>query len=116
MATGPSATQEAVGCARCDRQDADHETRRVEQPQKKALLNRVRRIEGQVGGVLNMIEQDRYCVDIITQISAIKSALDGVAVQILSTHANGCVRKAVLEDGGEEAIDELLGVVRRLMR
>ena len=94
----------------------DDDGRRVEQPRKKALTNRVRRIEGQVGGVLNMIENDRYCVDILTQISAIKSALDGVSIQILSSHANGCVRRAVQEDGGEDAIDELLQVVRRMMR
>lgn len=94
----------------------DDDGRRVEQPGKKALTNRVRRIEGQVGGILNMIENDRYCVDILTQISAIKSALDGVSIQILSSHANGCVRRAVQEDGGEDAIDELLQVVRRMMR
>ncbi|WP_249201359.1 metal-sensitive transcriptional regulator [Gluconobacter sphaericus] len=94
----------------------DDDGRRVEQPRKKALTNRVRRIEGQVGGVLNMIENDRYCVDILTQISAIKSALDGVSIQILSSHANGCVRRAVQDDGGEDAIDELLQVVRRMMR
>ncbi|MQR98417.1 metal-sensitive transcriptional regulator [Gluconobacter aidae] len=94
----------------------DDDSRRIEQPRKKALTNRVRRIEGQVGGVLNMIENDRYCVDILTQISAIKSALDGVSIQILSSHANGCVRRAVQEDGGEDAIDELLQVVRRMMR
>lgn len=101
-------------CESCESLDDD--SRRVEQPRKKALTNRVRRIEGQVGGVLNMIENDRYCVDILTQISAIKSALDGVSIQILSSHANGCVRRAVQEDGGEDAIDELLQVVRRMMR
>ena len=101
-------------CENCS--PVDDDGRRVEQPRKKALTNRVRRIEGQVGGVLNMIENDRYCVDILTQISAIKSALDGVSIQILSSHANGCVRRAVQEDGGEDAIDELLQVVRRMMR
>ncbi|PYD71109.1 metal-sensitive transcriptional regulator [Komagataeibacter swingsii] len=90
--------------------------RKVEQPHKKALVNRVRRIEGQVGGVLNMIEDDRYCVDILTQISAVKSALDGVAIQILSTHAKGCVRQSVMDDGGDEAIEEMLGIVRKLIR
>ncbi|MFT8808226.1 metal-sensitive transcriptional regulator [Gluconobacter sp.] len=101
-------------CEHCASLDDDG--RRVEQPRKKALTNRVRRIEGQVGGVLNMIENDRYCVDILTQISAVKSALDGVAIQILSSHANGCVRRAVQDDGGEDAIDELLQVVRRMIR
>ncbi|MEJ5155516.1 metal-sensitive transcriptional regulator [Gluconobacter wancherniae] len=90
--------------------------RRVEQPKKKALTNRLRRIEGQLGGVRNMIENDRYCVDVLTQISAIKSALDGVAIQLLSTHANGCVRNAVIENGGDEAMEELLGVIRKMIR
>ncbi|WP_215761403.1 metal-sensitive transcriptional regulator [Acetobacter sp. P1H12_c] len=114
MATQHRATQPQAKCETCE-SDSTSE-KRVQQPHKKALTNRLRRIEGQIGGVLNMVEQDRYCVDILMQISAIKSALDGVATEILSTHANGCVRKAVQEDGGEEAIEELLRVVRRMIR
>ncbi|MFT4020361.1 MAG: metal-sensitive transcriptional regulator [Acinetobacter sp.] len=86
----------------------------VIQPHKKALLNRLSRIGGQVNGVSQMIEKDRYCIDILTQISAIRSALDAVSTQLLSDHANGCVRKAVLEDGGEEAITELLKVIKKM--
>ncbi|MFW7269761.1 metal-sensitive transcriptional regulator [Gluconacetobacter sp. Hr-1-5] len=108
----PTAAGPCTDCAVA----TDDTGKRVRQPQKKALINRLRRIEGQVGGVLNMVENDRYCVDILMQISAVKSALDGVAIQVLSTHASGCVRKAVEEDGGEDAIDELLGVVRRMLR
>ncbi|WEQ55998.1 metal-sensitive transcriptional regulator [Komagataeibacter nataicola] len=107
--------QQATDPASCT-QCAPPQDRVVEQPHKKVLTNRVRRIEGQVGGVLNMIENDRYCVDILTQISAVKSALDGVAIQILSSHAKGCVRKAVQEDGGEETMEELLGIIRKLIR
>lgn len=107
--------QQVTDPAACTQCVPQHD-RVVEQPHKKALLNRVRRIEGQVGGVMNMIENDRYCVDILTQISAIKSAFDGVAIQILSSHAKGCVRKAVQEDGGEETMEELLGIIRKLIR
>lgn len=103
-----------AGCAACE--DQENTDRRVQQPHKKTLTNRLRRIEGQIGGVLNMVEQDRYCVDILMQISAVKSALDGVATEILSSHVNGCVRKAVQDDGGEETIEELLRVVRRMIR
>lgn len=111
----PSKDHASEVCEDCT--PIDESGRRVRQPQKKALTNRVRRIEGQVGGVLNMIEEDRYCVDILTQISAVKSALDGVAIEILSSHANGCVRRAVQNDeGGSEAIDELLQIVRRMIR
>lgn len=108
--TGTNSQRE--NCVHCSDAAAD---RRVVQPRKSALVNRLRRIEGQVGGILNMVEADRYCVDILTQISAVKSALDGVAIEILSSHANNCVRKAVKEDGGEETIAELLGVVRKFM-
>ena len=114
MATQSRATSAPAKCDSCEHEgDSD---KRVQQPHKKTLTNRLRRIEGQVGGVLNMVEQDRYCVAILMQISAVKSALDGVAPEILSAHANGCVRKAVQTDGGEEAIHELLRVVRRMIR
>ncbi|GAO00734.1 MULTISPECIES: metal-sensitive transcriptional regulator [Komagataeibacter] len=112
MARHEEPVTDAAGCAHC----TPPTDKKVEQPHKKALVNRVRRIEGQVGGVLNMIEDDRYCVDILTQISAVKSALDGVAIQILSTHARGCVRQSVMDDGGDDAIEEMLGIVRKLIR
>ena len=115
MATSRRGTSSATECEHCA-PSATADGKRVEQPKKKALINRLRRIEGQIGGVLNMVETDRYCVDILMQISAIKSALDGVSIQVLSDHANGCVRKAVKENGGDDAIDELLSVVRRMMR
>jgi DNA-binding FrmR family transcriptional regulator len=102
------------GCAHCATDCATE--KRVTQPNKIALLNRLKRIEGQIGGIRNMVEEDRYCVDIIMQLSAVKAAIDGVSIQLLSTHANGCVRKAVMEDGGEDALEELLGVIRKMMR
>lgn len=115
MAASRHTTRSEQDCEQCA-PSPSADGRRVEQPGKKALTNRLRRIEGQIGGVLNMVETDRYCVDILMQISAIKSALDGVGIQILSDHANGCVRKAIKENGGDEAITELLSVVRRMMR
>ncbi|GAB6968702.1 hypothetical protein JCM25156A_27400 [Komagataeibacter kakiaceti JCM 25156] len=112
----PRQKQPAKEAASCDHCAPETEARKVAQPHKKALVNRIRRIEGQVGGVLNMIENDRYCVDILTQISAVKSALDGVAIQILSTHVSGCVRKAVMEDGGNAEIREILDLIRKMIR
>lgn len=100
----------------CDMPAMPDDPRRVTQPNKRALVNRLRRIEGQVAGVRSMVESDRYCVDILTQISAAKSALDGVAIEVLSSHANGCVRRAVSDEGGQAAIDELLGVIRKMIR
>ncbi|UXJ59034.1 metal-sensitive transcriptional regulator [Acinetobacter baylyi] len=86
----------------------------VIQPDKKALLNRLSRIGGQVNGVAQMVENDRYCVDILTQISAIRSALDSVSTQLLNHHVQGCVRRAVVEDGGEEVIGELLMLIKKM--
>ena len=80
--------------------------KQVVQPHKQALLKRMNRVEGQVRGVAKMIEEDRYCVDIMTQVSAIKSALDAVAMQLLEDHTQGCVRDAIQSGGGEPAIKE----------
>ena len=92
------------------------EERRVVQPHRAALLKRLSRIGGQVRGVAAMIEQDRYCVDVLTQIAAIRSALDAVAMQLLEDHAHGCVQSAIRAGNGEDAVDELLTVVKRLSR
>lgn len=88
----------------------------VVQPNKSALLKRLNRIEGQTRGVAKMVEEDRYCVDVLTQISAIQSALDALALQLLESHTKGCVRSAIRSGKGEAAIDELMTVVRRFGR
>jgi len=82
---------------------------------KGPLLNRLRRIEGQVRGVQGMVEDDRYCIDVLTQISAIQAALDKVALGLLDQHAHHCV---VGTEGDERAdkTDELMAAVGRLMR
>lgn len=82
---------------------------------KDQLLTRLRRIEGQVRGVQNMVEEDRWCIDVITQISAIQAALDKVALGLLDGHARHCVMGA--EDGAQaERTEELMAAVGRLMR
>ena len=88
----------------------------VVQPHKDALLKRLNRIEGQVRGIAKMVESDRYCVDVLTQISAIKSALESVGMQILEDHTKGCVQNAVKSGNGEQEIAELLGIVRKFTR
>jgi DNA-binding FrmR family transcriptional regulator len=82
---------------------------------KDQLLKRLKRVEGQVRGVQGMVEDDRYCIDIITQISAAQAALDKVALGLLDEHARHCVMGA---DGDEQAdkTDELMAAVGRLMR
>lgn len=88
----------------------------VVQPHKAALLTRLKRIEGQVRGVAKMIEDDRYCVDVLTQVSAVKSALDAVAMQLLADHTHGCVQNAIRSGEGDQAIEELMDVVSKFTR
>ena len=88
----------------------------VIQPDKAGLTRRIHRIEGQVRGVAKMIEQDRYCVDILTQISAIQSALDAMGMYLLEHHTRGCVQNAIRSGEGDAAIGELLTVVRKFTR
>jgi DNA-binding FrmR family transcriptional regulator len=68
--------------------------------QRTRLLNRLRRIAGQVNGLQKMVEEDRYCVDILTQIAAIRSALDAVGVELLSDHLEHCVTHCTDACGG----------------
>jgi DNA-binding FrmR family transcriptional regulator len=83
---------------------------------KDQLLNRLRRIEGQVRGIERMVEEDRYCIDVITQISAIQAALDKVALGLLDDHAAHCVLGGGAAAPPEELKDELMAAVGRLMR
>jgi DNA-binding FrmR family transcriptional regulator len=83
---------------------------------KGPLLNRLRRIEGQVRGVERMVEEDRYCIDVITQISAIQAALDKVALGVLDDHADHCIIGGHSDAPPEQLKDELMAAVARLMR
>jgi DNA-binding FrmR family transcriptional regulator len=86
---------------------------------RDALIRRLHRIEGQVRGIERMLEEDRYCIDILTQISAVSTALDSLALKILDDHVEHCVAGA-LESGDEEAAREksreLLAAVQRFTR
>ena len=73
---------------------------------KQAVLRRLRRIEGQVRGLQQMVEEDRYCIDVLTQVSAATKALQGVAVELLDDHLRHCVAQAV-EAGGPQADEKL---------
>ena len=83
---------------------------------KDQLGKRLRRIEGQVRGIERMVEEDRYCIDVLTQISAIQAALDKVALGLLDDHARHCVVEGRAEGAPDELTDELMGAVGRLMR
>ena len=86
---------------------------------KEALVKRLHRIEGQVRGIERMVEDERYCIDILTQISAVSTALESVALKLLEEHVSHCVAGA-LASGDAEAADEkareLLEAVERFAR
>ena len=82
---------------------------------KKNLTNRLNRIEGQVRGINKMLENDAYCTDILTQVSAVQSALNSFAKEILEEHVKTCVVNDIKE-GNEEVIDDLLKTIRKLMK
>lgn len=83
---------------------------------KEQLLNRLARVEGQVRGVRKMVEEDRYCIDVVTQVSAAQAALDKIALGLLDGHARVCMQHegSAPEDPGER-VDELMGAVGRLL-
>jgi DNA-binding FrmR family transcriptional regulator len=86
---------------------------------KQALVNRLHRIEGQVRGLERMVEDDRYCIDILTQISAVSTALDALALQLLDGHVKHCVADA-MASGDQAEIEtkttELLAAVQRFTK
>ncbi|MDQ1427383.1 MAG: CsoR family transcriptional regulator, copper-sensing transcriptional repressor [Acidimicrobiaceae bacterium] len=85
---------------------------------KDAVLKRLRRIEGQVRGLQRMVDEDTYCIDILTQVSAVTKALEAVALELLDGHLGHCVRQAIAE-GGVEAdakLAEASAAIARLVR
>ena len=86
---------------------------------KDALLKRLRRIEGQVRGIERMVEEDRYCIDVLTQIAAVETALEAVASKVLEDHVSHCVAGALASGDEAEATaktDELIAAVNRFVR
>ncbi|MFF3101364.1 metal-sensing transcriptional repressor [Viridibacillus arvi] len=84
--------------------------------EKDDILNRLKRIEGQVRGIQNMVENDRYCVDILIQVSAINAALKKVNMNLLEKHTSHCVSDAIKNGEGEEAIKELMDVFKQFAK
>ena len=96
-------------CGDCERKKVRNEK------EYKDLIHRLKRIEGQVRGVQEMVEQERYCVDILTQVSAIQSALNSFNRVLLTNHIKTCVVEDIRE-GNEEAVDELCKTIQKLMK
>jgi DNA-binding FrmR family transcriptional regulator len=85
-------------------------------PHRERIQGRLRRIEGQVRGLQKMVDEDRYCIDVLTQVSAVKAALDAVALLLLEDHTAHCVAEAIRAGDGTDKIRELNEAVARLTR
>lgn len=79
-------------------------------------MARLKRIEGQVKGIMRMVEEGRYCPDILQQTAAMTAAMDEVSLILLRSHINGCVKDAIEQHQGEEPIEDLITVVRKVIR
>ncbi|MFB5662501.1 metal-sensitive transcriptional regulator [Alteribacillus sp. HJP-4] len=84
------------------------------QPNKQALLNRLKRVEGQIRGLRRMIEEDKYCVDILYQISAVESAMKKVSLMLMEDHTKNCLVRAIKNGNQEDTINELMDVIKRM--
>jgi len=83
---------------------------------KPDVQGRLRRVEGQVRGLQKMVDEDRYCIDVLTQVAAVKAALDSVALLLLADHTEHCVTEAIRAGKGGAKVKELNGAVERLVR
>ena len=84
--------------------------------EKKAILTRLRRIEGQTRGLQRMVEEDKYCLDILTQIAGVQSALEQVPLLLIEKHLQHCVTEAIEQGQGKEKIDEMMRVLQRYVK
>ena len=96
---------------RCD----CHKTRKRSGEELKLLCNRLSRIEGQVRGLREMLGRDVYCTDILIQVSAVNAALNSFSMELFSEHLRTCVAENIRQ-GNDEVIDELVGVLQKLMK
>ncbi|MBR5046992.1 MAG: metal-sensing transcriptional repressor, partial [Eubacterium sp.] len=83
--------------------------------EKKKLLSRLKRVEGQIRGIEKMVENDQYCPDILIQVSAVTSAMNSFTKVLLSSHIKSCVANDI-RDGKDESIDEICALLQKLMR
>lgn len=102
----------------CSNETMQHQHRETNRSknEKKRLLNRLKRIEGQVRGVQKMIEENRYCIDVLVQISAINAALKKVGLTMLEQHTHHCVADAIQTGNGKESIEELMKVIEQFTK
>lgn len=88
----------------------------MDSKRRQNVLKRLGRIEGQVRGLARMVEEDKYCVDILIQVAAAKSALNKVGLIVMEGHAHGCLVAAIQRGEGTEAVDELMDVIGQFVK
>ncbi|MCR4676171.1 MAG: metal-sensing transcriptional repressor [Sphaerochaetaceae bacterium] len=98
-----------MDCCNCDRKTVRDDE------QKRKLINRLSRIEGQIRGLKSMIENNAYCNDVLNQTSAVSQAVNAFGKEVLSSHMHTCVAHDIRE-GRDEVIDELLQTIQKMMR
>ena len=104
-------TMSGSSCCDC----VKHKYRDVNSKEYKSMIRRLKLIEGQVRGIEKMVEEDRYCIDILIQVSAIQSALNAFNKELLAQHIHGCVVDDI-RNGKDEVVDELVAAVQKLMK
>ena len=105
-----TAQTEDVCCCQCS-----HKTKERSQKEYRDLMNRLKRIEGQVRGIQGMLEKDAYCTDILVQVAAVNAALNSFNRVLLTNHLHTCVAENV-RAGNDEVLDELASVLQKLMK
>jgi DNA-binding FrmR family transcriptional regulator len=92
-----------------------HDHKKRTEAERRALMNRLKRIEGQIRGIEQMLERDAYCPDILMQVSAANSALNSFSRELLAAHIRGCVAEDI-RAGNDETIEELVKVAEKLLK
>lgn len=87
-----------------------------EYAQKEDLIRRLKKIEGQVKGLQRMVDGDKYCVDVLIQVAAVRAAINRVGTMIFENHSRGCLQKAVDEKDKDEAVEELISVLIKFIK
>ena len=104
-----------MGKETCNTSQCCCRTKHREEKEYKDLINRLSRIEGQIRGIKNMVEEDRYCIDILTQVAAASAALYSFSQVLLTEHIKTCVVEDI-KNGNDETVDELCGTLKKLMK
>ena len=110
---GPSAVGDGISVE--EAHSCCHRTKQRSKDEYRALMNRLSRAEGQIRGIRRMLDEDAYCVDILTQVAAANAALNAFSRELLSNHIRSCVVNDI-KAGNEETIDELLDTLQKLMK